>query len=189
MLATNQPTNQPIINDLCTVMDTHKGTQTLLHNSPTCHVFLEMPSLQNPHQQNLWKTKVKIDHHCKSKKCIYNTVYKYTVNYPFFYFKSRYWNSYASTHSYSPSDGAASSISIGINLPLDGCSGVFFFFFLLTLLRITLAKSLMSSFWVDYDIEYSLTFSKFMKEQLSYFSGELAAGTSFQHVTACSVAG
>ena len=52
------------------------------------------------------------------------------------------------TYSSSPSDGAASSISMGINLPLDGCSGIFFFF-LLTLFRITLAKSLMSSFCVD----------------------------------------
>ena len=56
--------------------------------------------------------------------------------------------SQSSTYSSSPSDAAASSISIGINLPLDGCPGVFFFF-LLTLFRITLAKSLMSSFCVD----------------------------------------
>ena len=52
------------------------------------------------------------------------------------------------TYSYSSSDGGASSISIGINLPFEGCCGAFFFF-LLTLFRITLAKSLMSSFCVD----------------------------------------
>ena len=63
----------------------------------------------------------------------------------------RYINTFVSksfTYSSSPSEAAASSISIGINLPLDGCSGDFFFF-LLTLFRITLAKSLMSSFCVD----------------------------------------
>ena len=52
------------------------------------------------------------------------------------------------TYSSSSSDGGASSISIGINLPFEGCCGAFFFF-LLTLFRITLAKSLMSSFCVD----------------------------------------
>lgn len=63
-------------------------------------------------------------------------------------FQSLLYKSNCFTHSSSPSEGAASSISMGINLPLDGCSGVLFFF-LLTLLRITLAKSFMSSFCVD----------------------------------------
>ena len=169
-------------------MDTHKGTQP-------CCITLQLvmcswkclycrTHINRISERQQWKLVI-----TANLKNVYNTVYKYTVNYSFLYLKSRYWNSYASTYSYSPSDGAASSMSIGINLPLDGCSGVFFFFFLLTLLRITLAKSLMSSFWVDYDTEYTLTFSKFMKEQLSFFPGELAAGTSFQHVTACSVVG
>ena len=74
------------------------------------------------------------------------------------------------THSSSPSEGAASSISMGINLPLDGCSGVFFFF-LLTLLRITLAKSFMSSFCVDCNnFEEKLIANYLLHKQLDFRS-------------------
>ena len=77
------------------------------------------------------------------------------------------------THSSSPSEGAASSISMGINLPLDGCSGVFFFF-LLTLLRITLAKSFMSSFCVDCNnFEETLIANYLLHKQLDFRSGIL----------------
>ena len=74
------------------------------------------------------------------------------------------------THSSSPSEGAASSISMGINLPLEGCSGVFFFF-LLTLLRITLAKSFMSSFCVDCNnFEEKLIANYLLHKQLDFRS-------------------